>query len=125
MYRMTCLTIIISHKLASCSAKPLVGIPEPKKTLLASISQNERARGGGGVFMLSTLNSGEFLKHFNTFSRHLKGISESDIAKAEFLPLTLLLSITHLSKILHKEKYNYGDIVRSFKLYVPGRQKNI
>jgi hypothetical protein len=39
--------------------------------------------------MRSTLNSGEFPKHLNTFGRRLKGISESDIAKAEFLLLTL------------------------------------
>jgi hypothetical protein len=41
-------------------------------------------------FICSTLNSGEFPKHLNTFGRHLKEISESDIAKAEFLLLTLL-----------------------------------
>jgi hypothetical protein len=76
-------------------------------------------------FMRSILNSGEFPKHLNTFGRHLKGISESDIAKAEFLLLTLPPYYNTLVKNLHtKEKYNYGDIVRSLKLYVPGRQKN-
>jgi hypothetical protein len=76
-------------------------------------------------FMRSTLNSGKIPKHLNTFSQHLKGISESDIAKAEFLLLTLPPYYNTLVKNLcTKEKYNYGDIVGSLKLYVPGRQKN-
>jgi hypothetical protein len=76
-------------------------------------------------FMRSTLNSGEFPKHLNTFGRHLKGISESDIAKAEFLLLTLPPYYnTLVENLCTKEKYNYGDIVRSLKLYVPGQQKN-
>jgi hypothetical protein len=75
--------------------------------------------------MRSTLNGGEFPKHLNIFDRHLKAISESDIAKAEFLLLTLPPCYNTLVKNLcTKEKYNYGDIVRSLKLYVPGRQKN-
>jgi hypothetical protein len=76
-------------------------------------------------FMRSTLNSGKFPKHLNTFGRHLKGISESDIAKAEFLLLTLPPYYNTLVENLRtNEKYNYGNIVRSLKLYVPGRQKN-
>jgi hypothetical protein len=56
-----------------------------KNTIDEHISEYEKKWG----FMHSTLNSAEFPKHLSTLGRHLKGISESNIAKAEFLLLTL------------------------------------
>jgi hypothetical protein len=70
--------------------------------------------------MHSTLNSGEFPKHLNTFGRHLKGISESDMAKAEFLLTLPPYYNTLVENLCTKERYNYDNIVRSLKLYVPG-----
>jgi hypothetical protein len=94
---------------------------DQQNTINEHITEYEKKWG----FMRSTLNSGEFPKHPKTFGRHLKGTSESDIAKAEFLLLTLLPYYNALVENLRrKEKYNYGDTVRSLKLYVPGQQKN-
>jgi hypothetical protein len=76
-------------------------------------------------FMRSTLNSGNFTENLQKFGYHLKGLSESDAAKAEFLLLSLPPYYNTLVENLRtKENYSYGDIVRSLKLYVPARQRN-
>jgi hypothetical protein len=76
-----------------------------QNTIDEHITEYEKKLG----FMRSTLNSGEFPKHLNTFGRHLKGVSESDIAKAEFLLLTLPPYYnTLIGNLRTKEKYNYG-----------------
>jgi hypothetical protein len=64
-------------------------------------------------FMRSTLSSGTFPDKNEKFGGYLKGISECDDAKAEFLLLTLPQFYNNLvENIRAKEGYN-GDIVRS------------
>jgi hypothetical protein len=76
-------------------------------------------------FMRSTLSSGTFPDKNQKFGGYLKGISECDDAKAEFVLLTLPQFYNNLvENIRAKGGYGYRDVVRSLLLYIPVRQRN-
>jgi hypothetical protein len=69
------------------------------------------------------LTNSDFPDKAKEFGKHLKGLSETEAAKTEFLLLSLppFYSAT-VENLRTNAGYSYSDIVNQPKLYIPARQ---
>lgn len=88
-----------------------------KETIEDHVGEFEKRWG----FMRATLSAG-FTDKTTEFGKALQKLAWSDQANAEFLLISLPPIYSNLVENLRaKEGYNYGDVSRQIKLYVPGR----
>jgi transposase InsO family protein len=75
-------------------------------------------------FMKATLSNSDFPDKAKEFGKHLKGLSETEAAKTEFLLLSLpsFYSAT-VENLRTNAGYSYGNIINQLKLYIPARQR--
>ncbi|MBC8079189.1 MAG: hypothetical protein H7X86_02515 [Gorillibacterium sp.] len=75
-------------------------------------------------FMRATVSNSAFPDNLLDFAKHLKGLSETEAAKSEFLLLSLPpFYNSTVENLRTNATYSYGDIVNQLKLYIPARQR--